>query len=165
MRRMIMMAKWYSGNRVGLKLPDIRLTGEEKPQKNPQPGNLSRPDRTRVRCMTDAHATACSSAVDKLKYHHSVLPKDRSFTANSSTKAAVLSKGRSSTVNSGIEVAVLLGINRCGSFPLLSAPHSLFSIWTNLKRSQKIPGAASWKWGERIWRSGSSRLPRNSPKG
>ena len=32
--------------------------------------------------------------------------------------------------------AVLLGLNRCGSFPLLSAPHSLFSIWTNLKRSQ-----------------------------
>ena len=26
-------------------------------------------------------------------------------------------------------------MNRCGSFPLLSAPHSLFSIWTNLKSS------------------------------
>ena len=35
----------------------------------------------------------------------------------------------------------LLGMNRCGSFPLLSAPHSLFSIWTNLKRSENIPGA------------------------
>ena len=34
-----------------------------------------------------------------------------------------------------------LGFNRCGSFPLLSAPHSLFSIWTDLKRSEKIPGA------------------------
>ena len=37
----------------------------------------------------------------KCKYHHhhhqSVLPKDRSFTANSGTKAAVLPKGRSST--------------------------------------------------------------------
>ena len=32
---------------------------------------------------------------------------------------------RSSTANSGIKVAVLLGINRCGSFPLLSAPLSL----------------------------------------
>ena len=29
-----MMAKWYSGNHGGLKLPDICLTGEEKPQKN-----------------------------------------------------------------------------------------------------------------------------------
>ena len=28
---------------VSLKLPDIHLTGEEKPQKKPHPGNLSRP--------------------------------------------------------------------------------------------------------------------------
>ena len=58
----------------------------------------------------------------------SVLPKVRSFTANSGTKAAILPKGRSSTANSGTYVAVLLGMNRCGSFPLLSAPHSLLSI-------------------------------------
>ena len=31
------------GDLVGLKLPDIRLTGEEKPRKKPHPGNLSRP--------------------------------------------------------------------------------------------------------------------------
>ena len=31
------------GDLVGLKLPDIRLAGEEKPQKKPHPGNLSRP--------------------------------------------------------------------------------------------------------------------------
>ena len=80
-----------------------------------------------------------------------VLPKGRSFTANSGTKAAILPKGRSSIANSGTYVAVLLGMNRCVSFPLFSAPHSLFSIWTNLKRSEKIPGAptrrvdvASW---------------------
>ena len=30
-------------------------------------------------------------------------------------------------------------LNRCGSFPLLSAPHSLFNIWTDLKRSKKYP--------------------------
>ena len=29
-------------------------------------------------------------------------------------------------------VAVLLGMNRCCSFPLLSATHSLFNIWTDL---------------------------------
>ena len=34
--------------------------------------------------------------------------------------AAVLPKGRS-TANSGTKFAVLLGTNRCGSFPLLSA--------------------------------------------
>ena len=38
-------------------------------------------------------------------------------------------------------VAVLLGIKRCASFPLLSTHHSLFSIWIDLKRSEKIPGA------------------------
>ena len=31
------------GDLVGLKLPDIRLTGEEKPRKKPHSGNLSRP--------------------------------------------------------------------------------------------------------------------------
>ena len=31
------------GDLVDLKLPDIRLTGEEKPRKKPHPGNLSRP--------------------------------------------------------------------------------------------------------------------------
>ena len=44
---------------------------------------------------------------------------------NSGTKAAILPKGRSSTVNSRIKVIVLLGMNRCGSFPLLSALRSL----------------------------------------
>ena len=31
------------GDLGGLKLPDISLTGEEKPRKKPHPGNLSRP--------------------------------------------------------------------------------------------------------------------------
>ena len=88
----------------------------------------------------------------------SILPKGRSFTANSGTTAAVLLKGRSSTANSGTQAAVLLGM-------LLSAPHSLFSIWTDLKRSEKIPGAPTWRWGERIWLTGPSGLHRNSPQG
>ena len=74
-------------------------------------------------------------------HHQSVPPKGRCFTANSGTKAAVLLKGRSSTVNSGTKFIVLVGMNRCGSFPLLSVPYSLFSVWTDLKRSEKIPGA------------------------
>ena len=53
--------------------------------------------------------------------------------------------------------AVLLGINRC-SFPLLSAFHSLFSTWTDRERSEKIPGAPTWRWGP-------SGLHRNSPEG
>ena len=32
-------------------------------------------------------------------------------------------------------------MNRCGSFPFLSMPHSLFSIWTDLERCEKIPEA------------------------
>ena len=35
----------------------------------------------------------------------------------------------SSTAYSVTKVAVLLGLDRCCSFPLLSAPHSLFGIW------------------------------------
>ena len=49
-------------------------------------------------------------------------------------------------------------------FLLLSAPHSLFSIWTDLKRSEKIPGAPTWRWGEWTWLNGSSGLLRNSPQ-
>ena len=95
-------------------------------------------------------------------HHQSILPKGRSFTTNSGTKAAVLFKGRSSTANSGTQVAVLLGMYRYGSFSLLSAPHSLFRIWTNLKRSAKIPGSSTWRWGEWIWLTESSGIHRNS---
>ena len=48
------------GNLGGLKLPDICLTGEEKPQKNLTQETC----RTRARCVTSAHATTCSTAVD-----------------------------------------------------------------------------------------------------
>ena len=78
-------------------------------------------------------------------HHQSVLPKGRSFTAKSGTK-----------------VAVLLRMNRCGNFPLLSAPHSLFSICTDLKRSEKIPGAPREGKDLANWPSG---LHRNSPQG
>ena len=95
----------------------------------------------------------------------SVLPKGRSFSANTGTRAAILPKDRSSIANSGTLVAVLLGMNRCGSFPLISATHSLFSIWTNLKKSEKIPGAPTRRWGEWICLTGPSGLHRNSPQG
>ena len=57
--RMIMTAKWYSGDLVGLKLPDICLTGEEKPRKNLTQETWP----YRARCVTGAHVTACSTAV------------------------------------------------------------------------------------------------------
>ena len=90
-------------------------------------------------------------------------PKGRSSTANSRTKTAVLPKGRSSTANSGTKVVVLLGMTRCGSFPLLFAHYSLFRIWTDLKRSETIPVAAAW-WWEWIWLTGPSGMHWNSPQ-
>ena len=73
-------------------------------------------------------------------------------------------EGRSSTANSVTMAAVLQRMNRYCRFPLLSAHHSLFSIWTDLKRSEKIPGAPAWRWGEWIWLTGSSCLHQNSPQ-
>ena len=75
------------------------------------------------------------------------------------------SAARSSSANSGTNVAVLLGMNRCGSFPLLFRPHYLFSIWTDLKRSENIPEAPTWGWGEWIWLTGPSGRHRNSLQG
>ena len=97
--------------------------------------------------------------------HHVLSVQGRSFTANLDTKAALLPKGRSSTANSGTKVSVLLGMNRCSSFPLLSAPHSLFSIWTDLRSSEKIQGTPAWRWAEWIWLTGPSVLNRNSSQG
>ena len=81
-------------------------------------------------------------------YHQKFLPKGRSFTANSGTKAPVLSKCRSSIANTGTQGCVF----------------SLSSIWTDLKRSEKIQEAPAWRWGEWIWLTGPSGLHRNSPQ-
>ena len=79
------------------------------------------------------------------------------------TQSECSAEGRSSTTKSGTKAAVLPGMNRCGSFPMLSAPHSLFSIWIDLKK-EKIPGAPTWRWGEWIWLTGPSGLSRNLPQ-
>ena len=49
---------------VGRKLPDIRLTGEEKPRKTSPMKLVPTGNRTRARCVASAHATTCSTAVD-----------------------------------------------------------------------------------------------------
>ena len=54
------------GDLVGLKLPDICLTGEGKPQKASPRKLVPTGDRTRARCVTSAHVTICSTAVDIL---------------------------------------------------------------------------------------------------
>ena len=52
------------GHLLGLKLPNICLTGEEKPEKTSPWKLVPTGDWTRVRCVTGAHAAACSTAVD-----------------------------------------------------------------------------------------------------
>ena len=52
------------GDLVGLKLPDIRLTGEENPEKTSPRKLVPTGYRTRARCVTNAHATTCCTAVD-----------------------------------------------------------------------------------------------------
>ena len=76
------------------------------------------------------HCTTFSniSLFQLMNHHQSVFTDGMSFSANSGTKAAVLPKSRSFTANSGTRVAVFQGMNRCDNFPLLCAPHSLFSI-------------------------------------
>ena len=46
------------GDLVGLKLPDIRLTGEEKPEKTSPLKPVPTGDRTWARFVTGAHAAA-----------------------------------------------------------------------------------------------------------
>ena len=54
------------GDHVGLKFPDICLAGDEKPRKNPHQEKLSRPGiEPGVRCVIGAHATTCSTAMDR----------------------------------------------------------------------------------------------------
>ena len=52
------------GDLGGLKLPDICLTGEEKPDKTSPRKLVPTGDRTRARCVTGAHAAACPTTVD-----------------------------------------------------------------------------------------------------
>ena len=56
------------GDLGGLKFPDIYLTGEEKPRKTSLRKLVPTGDRSWVRCVTSAHATTCSTAVDLLQY-------------------------------------------------------------------------------------------------
>ena len=55
------------GDLGGLKLPEICLTGEENlRKKNLTQETFSTGDRTRARCVTGAHATAWTTAVDNM---------------------------------------------------------------------------------------------------
>ena len=60
------------GDLVGLKIPYICLTGEEKFRKNLTQETCPDRDRTRARCVTGAHATACSTAVDNNNNNNNV---------------------------------------------------------------------------------------------
>ena len=99
--------------------------------------------------------------------HHrpNVLPKGRSFTASAGAQGAVLRNAGLPPQAQEPRLQFYQELNRCGSFPLLSASHSLFSIWTDLRRSEKTPGAPMWRWREWIWLTGPYGLHRNSSQG
>ena len=52
------------GDLVGLEVPAICFTGEEKHRKHLTQEIVSTGDQTRAHCVTGAHVTACSTAVD-----------------------------------------------------------------------------------------------------
>ena len=67
--------------------------------------------------------------VELLKKHHQcVLPKGRSYAASAGTLAAVLGRKIFHRKLKEPRLRFYKGLNRCGSFLLLSAPHSLFNI-------------------------------------
>ena len=78
----------------------------------------------------------------------------RVFCLSAGTYVALLPKAGLSPQTQEPRLQFQQELNVYGSFPLLSTPHSLFSIWTNLKISEE------W-----IWLTGPSRLHRNSPQG
>ena len=59
------------GDIGGLKLPDICLTGEEKPRKTAPRKPVPTGDRTRARCVTGTHAAAWPTAVDYCRRYFS----------------------------------------------------------------------------------------------
>ena len=60
---------WKDGyDLVGLKLPDICLTGEEELWKTLPMKIVPTGHETRARCMRGAHAAICSRAVDRTKF-------------------------------------------------------------------------------------------------
>ena len=63
---------------------------------------------------------------------------DQDFFTNLYTFTLQFCGGQDFNANSWTKTAVYQGVIRSSSFPLLSAPHSLISIWTDLKRSEKI---------------------------
>ena len=52
------------GDLGGLKIPDICLTGDENSEKTSPRKLVPTGDRTRARCVTGAHATAWTTAVN-----------------------------------------------------------------------------------------------------
>ena len=52
------------GELGGLKIPDICLTGEEKPRKTSPRKLVLTGDQIWAHCMTGVHATTCPTAVD-----------------------------------------------------------------------------------------------------
>ena len=67
-------AQMIFGDNVGLKLPEICPTGEEKSRRKTSPRKLdSTGERTRARCVTGAHATAYATTVELVKQNYKII--------------------------------------------------------------------------------------------
>ena len=90
--------------------------------------------------FTGANSHKPMVTMTQIKVTQFVLMKLKNVAENVLHHQCVLPKGRSFTANSGTKAAVLLGMNRCSSFLLLSTPHSLSlaseQTLKDLKRSQ-----------------------------
>ena len=98
-----------------------------------------------------------------LVHHQSVLPKGRAFTASEGTMVAVLPKAGLPPQTQDTRLQFYQGwidvSSSCFLHPTLS-----ISIWTGLLRSEKIPGAPTWRSKEWILLTELSGLHRNSPQ-
>ena len=61
-------AKWYSGTLWAYNFPSFVLHVRKNPEKTSPRKPVPTGDRTRARCVTSAHATTCSTAVDVLRH-------------------------------------------------------------------------------------------------
>ena len=85
------------GDLGGLKLPDICLTGEEKPRKTSSRKPVPSGDRTQARCVTGAHAAARPTAVDPLVLNGFIVDRT-SQSAGAGIRASIFNRCNDATV-------------------------------------------------------------------
>ena len=143
----------------------------------PPPWNLHGVTETRTRdprAVKGERLTAC--ATEPPNHYDNILFLFSYWSSSSSSSSEYPVQGQvfhcklrnqgrsSSTANSGSQVAVLLGMDRCDSFPLF--PHPTLSLASEqILKIWKDPRNTTWRWGEWFWLTWPSELHRNPPQG